>query len=179
MPALQMARMQAQRIVCASRLKDLGQSLYMYGQDYDGYLPPMNEERTEQTSGHFTRWFRSGDETWWNLGYLWKTEIVTEGQIFYCPSTLSRFKYKHYNDPEFPADSTIEENSGTRVSYMYNPICVSLNDRTRKYKKLSELKGSKTLLISDSFLDGNMPHRGGWNVLVGDFSLRQVMNTEI
>lgn len=179
MPALQMARMQAQRIVCATHLKDLGKSLYMYGQDYGGYLPPMNETRKQQTEGQYTRWFRSGDWTWWNLGYLWKTKIVTNGKIFYCPSPVVRFKYKDYSDPNFPSSSPIETNPGTRISYMYNPVCISRTDRTRKYKKLSQLKGNKTLLICDSFLDGNVPHKGGWNVLVGDFSLRQTTNRKI
>ena len=179
MPALQMARMQAQRIVCASRLKDVGKSLYMYGQEYDGVLPPLNETEGKQSQGHWTRWFLTGEDSWWNLGFLWKTKLVTEGDMFYCPSPLVRFKYKHYNDPEFPSDSTLDSNPGTRVSYMYNPVCESLDNRTRKFKKLSQLKGTQTLLITDSFLDGNVPHRGGWNVLVGDFSLRQVSNTEI
>jgi hypothetical protein len=54
-----------------------------------------------------------------------------------------------------------------------------VQDRQRQFSKLSQLKTSKTPLLNDSFLDGNVPHRRGWNVLVGDFSLRQVMNSEV
>ncbi|MCF7974576.1 MAG: type II secretion system GspH family protein [Phycisphaerae bacterium] len=179
MPALHMARMQAQRVVCATRLKDMGHSLYMYAQEFDGRLPPMNEVRPQQTAGHYTRWFRSGDNTWWNLGFMWKAGIITDGKIFYCPSTQVRFKYEDYSDPVFPASSTVDANPGTRVSFMYNPVCVSVTNRSRQFSRLSQLKGSRTLLIADSFLDGNVPHRKGWNVLAGDFSISQVMNSEV
>jgi prepilin-type N-terminal cleavage/methylation domain-containing protein len=179
MPALHRARMLAQRLVCAAHIKDLGSSLYMYAQESEGELPPMNEVRPAQTAGHYTRWFRSGDETWWNLGYMWKAGMITDGRIFYCPSPEVRFKYRDYDEPKFPASSTVDSNPGTRVSYMYNPVCVSIEDRTRRFEKLSDLKAAETLLICDSFLDGSVPHKGGWNVLVGDFSLQQVTNPDL
>lgn len=182
-PALHRARMQAQRVVCAANMRDVGRAIHLYAQDYDGLLPPMNEDRRRQEAGqvegHYTRWFRSGDGTWWNLGFIWIAGIIKDGRVFYCPSPDVRFKYKNYSEPNFPSSSPLVANPGTRVSYMYNPVCVSLNDRHRLFNKLSQLKAGKTLLVCDSILDGSVPHMGGWNVMVGDFSIHQVFNPQI
>jgi len=152
----------------------MGTGINLYAQDFDGVIPPMNEVRPEQTAGHYTRWFKSGDGTWWNVGFVFKAGILKDGKIFYCPSPDVRFKYKNYSVPMFPSSSPIVSNPGTRMSYMYNPICVSVENRERKFKKLSQLKADKTLLLVDSVLDGSVAHMGGWNVLVGDFSSRLV-----
>jgi len=173
-PVLHRARMQAQRVSCASNVRQMGTGINLYAQDFDGVIPPMNEVRPEQTAGHYTRWFKSGDGTWWNVGFVFKAGILKDGKIFYCPSPDVRFKYKNYSVPMFPSSSPIVSNPGTRMSYMYNPICVSVENRERKFKKLSQLKADKTLLLVDSVLDGSVAHMGGWNVLVGDFSSRLV-----
>jgi len=173
-PVLHRARMQAQRVSCASNVRQMGTGINLYAEDFDGRIPPMNEVRPKQTEGHYTRWFKSGDETWWNMGFVFKASILKDGKVFYCPSPDVRFKYKNYSKPEFPSSSPIVENSGTRMSYMYNPVCVSLKNRERKFKKLSQLKANETLLLVDSVLDGSVAHMGGWNVLVGDFSARLV-----
>ena len=182
-PVLHRARMQGQRVVCAANIRDMGRAIYLYGHDYDGLLPPMNEDRRRQelgqVEGHYTRWFRSGDGTWWNLGFIWRAGIIRDGEVFYCPSPDVRFKYKDYSEPNFPSSSPLEANPGTRVSYMYNPVCVSLNDRHRRFNNLSQLKADKTLLVCDSVLDGSVPHMGGWNVMVGDFSVHQVFDPRI
>ncbi|MBN2182478.1 MAG: type II secretion system protein [Sedimentisphaerales bacterium] len=179
MPALNRAKMLAQKISCASNIRQMGTGVNLYAEDYDGLLPPMNEVRPLQTAGHYTRWFRSGDDTWWNMGFVWKAEILKDGRIFYCPSPEVRFKYKNYSQPKFPSSSPLVENPGTRISYMYNPVCVSLENRDRKFKRLSQLKATETLLLVDSVLDGSMPHRGGWNIMIGDFSAHQVNDPQI
>jgi hypothetical protein len=178
-PALSRALMHAQRLVCAANIRDMGTAVNLYAQDCEGQLPPMNEVRPTQTAGHYTRWFRSGDETWWNLGFVWRARLIGNPKVLYCPSPEVRFKYKHYSEPNFPSSSTIETNPGTRVSYMFNPVCVSLEDRHRRFVKLDQLKAGKTLLLCDSILDGSVPHKGGWNVMVGDFSIRQVFDPQI
>jgi len=178
-PALHRARMQAQRVVCAANIRDMGTAVNLYAQDYEGRLPPMNEVRPTQAAGHYARWFRSGDDTWWNLGFVWRAGMIGDPRVLYCPSPDVRFKYKHYAEPKFPSSSTVDENPGTRISYMYNPVCVSLEDRHRRFTKLDELKATKTLLLCDSILDGSVPHMGGWNVMVGDFSIRQVFDQQI
>ena len=173
-PVLHRARMQAQRVSCASNIRQMGTGINLYAQDFDGLIPPMNEVRPRQTEGHYTRWFKSGDATWWNMGFVFKAGILKDGRVFYCPSPDVRFKYKNYSKPMFPASSPLVSNPGTRMSYMYNPVCVSQENRERKFKKLSQLSAQETLLLVDSVLDGSVAHMGGWNVLVGDFSARLV-----
>ncbi|KPK41686.1 MAG: hypothetical protein AMJ65_08935 [Phycisphaerae bacterium SG8_4] len=178
-PVLHRARMQAQRVSCASNIRQMGTGINLYTQDFDGVIPPMNEVRKRQTEGHYTRWFKSGDATWWNVGFVFKAGILKDGRVFYCPSPDVRFKYKNYSEPVFPSSSPLVSNPGTRMSYMYNPICVSLENRDRKFKKLSQLSAGETLLLVDSVLDGSVAHMGGWNILVGDFSARLVYDPQM
>ncbi|MHC4166711.1 MAG: type II secretion system protein [Planctomycetota bacterium] len=178
-PVLHRARMQAQRVSCASNIRQMGTGINLYAQDFDGLIPPMNEVRPRQTEGHYTRWFKSGDATWWNMGFVFKAGILKDGKVFYCPSPDVRFKYKNYSKPIFPSSSPLVSNPGTRMSYMYNPVCVSLENRDRKFKKLSQLKAGETLLLVDSVLDGSVAHMGGWNILVGDFSARLVYDPQM
>jgi hypothetical protein len=74
-------------------------------------------------------WFKGGDATWWNVGFVFKAGILKDGRIFYCPLPDVRFKYRDYSKPVFPSSSPLVSNPGTRMSYMYNPVCVSLEDR--------------------------------------------------
>ncbi len=44
LPALERAREQARRSVCAANLRQIGLALYMYAQDYDGWFPPYIQQ---------------------------------------------------------------------------------------------------------------------------------------
>ena len=178
-PVLHRARMQAQRVSCASNIRQIGTGISLYAQDFDGVIPPMNEVRPLQTEGHYTRWFKSADATWWNVGFVFKAGILKDGKVFYCPSPDVRFKYKNYSKPVFPSSSPLVSNPCTRMSYMYNPVCVSLEDRQRKFRELSQLSAGETLLLVDSVLDGSVAHMGGRNILVGDFSARLVYHPQV
>jgi len=72
MPALQRAKEQARRVTCANNLKQIGTSMYMYGNDYDGKLP-LN------ASGNWL----------WDIAYSTTDYIIATGgtrETFYCPS---------------------------------------------------------------------------------------------
>lgn len=54
LPALQMARVSAQRITSASNMRQLGIALHMYQDDYDGYYPSAAHGQPEDFSWIFT-----------------------------------------------------------------------------------------------------------------------------
>lgn len=77
MPALNRARNQARRVTCANNLKQIGTSLHMYGNDYDGKLPLNANE------GYW----------WWDIAYSTTDYIIATGgdrHTFYCPSDKSK-----------------------------------------------------------------------------------------
>ena len=77
MPALNRARNQARRVTCANNLKQIGTSLHMYGNEYDGKLP-LNANQ-----GYW----------WWDIAYSTTDYIIATGgdrHTFYCPSDKSK-----------------------------------------------------------------------------------------
>jgi len=98
MPALTRARNQARKVTCGNNLKQLGTSLHMYGNDYDGKLP-LNY------SGYWL----------WDVAYSTTDYILASGgerRTFYCPCDLSKngdmaIVWQFSNNPSIAA--TIEQ----------------------------------------------------------------------
>jgi hypothetical protein len=118
------------------------------------------------------------DDTYWNLGLLWKHGYIEQGKVFYCPSKLAVFRYEDYSNPEFPSP-VLGGTSGVRVPYTYNPICKSLEDRERVVKTMADFKAGKTLLLVDVLRPGGVAHINGWNIAQGDLSVRFVVDETV
>jgi prepilin-type N-terminal cleavage/methylation domain-containing protein/prepilin-type processing-associated H-X9-DG protein len=76
MPALSRARDQARRVACGNNLKQIGTSLHMYANDYDGRLP-----------------LNVGGNWLWDIAYSTTDYIIKTGgdrQTFYCPCDKSK-----------------------------------------------------------------------------------------
>jgi prepilin-type N-terminal cleavage/methylation domain-containing protein len=75
LPALTRAKLQAQRVACASNLRQIGQFWHMYANDHDGYFPAHG--------------VNFGN---WTLITVDQRDILVEkyklktGKIFYCPN---------------------------------------------------------------------------------------------
>jgi prepilin-type N-terminal cleavage/methylation domain-containing protein/prepilin-type processing-associated H-X9-DG protein len=70
MPVFARAREKARQASCASNLKQMGLALMMYGQDYDGFMPPSQLPST-------------------GLSFSWPTMVqpyIKNAQVFVCPS---------------------------------------------------------------------------------------------
>lgn len=186
MPALQRARQHAQRIVCGSNMKQMTTAVSLFANDMDGKIPPLCELpdgtwEHVQTQNHWARWFMTPgtpDDTYWNLGLLWKHGYIEQGKVFYCPSKLAVFRYEDYSNPEFPSP-VLGGTSGVRVPYTYNPICKSLEDRERVVKTMADFKAGKTLLLVDVLRPGGVAHINGWNIAQGDLSVRFVVDETV
>lgn len=183
MPALNRVRKQAQRVVCSANMKQLTTSVSIFANDREGKIPPLNETPNGewehvQTQNHWARWFRTDEDIYWNLGLLWKYEYIKDGKIFYCPSKMSPFQYKDYSNPVFP--TPVEGGAlGVRIPYTYNPICKSINDRERVFKNMAELRSGKSLILVDVLRTEGVAHINGWNVAMGDLSVRFVVDPTI
>ena len=183
MPALSRVRQHAQRTVCSAHMKQMSTAVSVFANDRDGKVPPLCELpdgtwQHVQSQNHWSRWFTTDSETFWNLGILWKYEYLEQGKIFYCPSKLAVFRYEDYSQPEFPSP-VMGGTSGVRVPYTYNPICKSLEDRERVVKKISDFRPGKTLLLIDVLRPGGVAHINGWNVAQGDLSVHFVIDDSI
>jgi len=187
LPSLNLAREQAKRTRCSANLKSIGVGLVMYADDADGKLPENNDP------GHPYTAYR-GDKDYANhatgrtpmkLGLLYETGIISQPQIFYCPSSMIDWlKYKSYSQPapwgSLPQVYNTENghNNWVRVGYTYYPqsrkkdasglplvakkhMDVDTNraivtDAIWTFDKLSHVSGSRPTGLNALFGDGHV-----------------------
>ena len=154
LPALSKARERARQATCMNNLKQIGQAMMMYVNDYDEYFPRC-----------FYGWGTGAYDVHWHamlikLGYFGKSkrgifEMTTysrsDWKVFTCPSAPNlRLK---------PTDTYgIPGWDWQFISYGYNYFFIGgsigiTNDPDKKYQpaKLSQIKRpSKTILVTDS-----------------------------
>lgn len=138
-PVLRKARDAAQRIVCASNLRQLGIGVGQYAMTFDGELPP----RIDHVAPHRT-YYLYFSEGWHNLGHLHNSDILTEGGVYYCPSQ-SRWPWQMETFEPWP--TPVEKNGKRRIrgGYNYNPN--SEDDGTFKYTMLSQTPAEAFMAI--------------------------------
>lgn len=118
LPALNKARVAAQKVVCASNMRTMGQLCIMYAGDNRGVLPPSFKTAT----GYRT--FGTGNTGM--LAAVLYPKYVKDGRIFYCPSAYGNLTY----DGDWGWDSTyglnrilnfsVETDPGLYCTYHYN-----------------------------------------------------------
>jgi prepilin-type N-terminal cleavage/methylation domain-containing protein len=101
MPSLKMAKEVAKRVICANNQKGLGQGVFIYANENDDFLPKSGYSQT----GNGSPWqsyalFQIQNDLsaapkdrvvkTYGLGYLFMTDIIEEGETFYCPSAPRR-----------------------------------------------------------------------------------------
>lgn len=87
LPALSKARARARQAVCLNNLKQLGNALYMYANDYDDFFPCGNTQRTwYQRLFKYIYGFETND-TVKRRPYNWNSNhSVSNVSVFVCPS---------------------------------------------------------------------------------------------
>jgi prepilin-type N-terminal cleavage/methylation domain-containing protein len=148
LPALNKAREQARRVVCASNLKQIGVAVLAYSEDtdllpfYGGTDPTYSGKfkgSSNDTEGHPYVVYRGDKDPWrgpplvpMRLACLYARGYVSDGKIFYCPSnTNPSYTYKSYTSPgkwgTLPQNyNATTDNSWVRAGYAYYPIDDSL-----------------------------------------------------
>jgi prepilin-type processing-associated H-X9-DG protein len=138
LPALAKAKERALRTNCASNLKQIGVGIVMYAADNEDKMPP---NRVNATSGSIWYPYEVGRKTglaWTegphNLGSLWESKNIPDGQILYCPSGKrfpGEFQYETYtkvaawplgSDPSDPLWAQLGISpDNVRAGYFYMP----------------------------------------------------------
>jgi hypothetical protein len=157
-PAMNKAKSAALRATCAEQMKQVAMGLSAYADEYNGlpwyggvdpvYPAPWNESPAQDTERHPYVVLRANpDKTDWlegrrpsgrpvpmRLGCLYRSGIITNARVFYCPANVDSFyRYESYVNPAPPNTSydwlTIPQqinqgsmNEWVRVGYIYYPI---------------------------------------------------------
>lgn len=197
-PSLRTVKESAKRVTCGSNMRGLGIAVLMYADEEKDRLPPMANDPGHgqaRTANHYSRfWYiangavpevNSQNGIFWNLGVLWQTGKLENGELFFCTSRLVSeiYRYPYYAVPQFPTAKATGSGSNTavRVSYSYNPECVgntTVADREMKYTRKSKLQ-STAVLLADNINSAGPPHAEGWNIAKGDGSVSYFKNHEL
>lgn len=135
LPALANSKNKAIRVTCTNNLRQQGLALMMYAQDHDDKLPPatFNPEKSGVTPHASYFLFRAPPgrpadlRTAENLGYLYKTKLITTGKTFYdaglkhVNNLLIRFEMKHYESERYPWPKADDTRADVRGNYNYYP----------------------------------------------------------
>ncbi|MEM7229632.1 MAG: prepilin-type N-terminal cleavage/methylation domain-containing protein [Planctomycetota bacterium] len=175
MPAIGHVRENANRIVCASNLRQIGTAMVQFAGDNKDRLPfsdalePGGDGPLELMASH------RGEtgEAWDGIGLLFEGGYCGHAGCFYCPSHHGTHTFDEYEDEwQFRLDA---ENAGTSVEgriYTNYHYAGHLEWSGKRMPRLLSRMDSKDALSTDglrSLADFN--HIVGMNVLRGDGSV--------
>ncbi len=202
LPALSAVRVAAERMNCASNMRQIGTSIYAYAADNHGYTVPDWATAGRPWRRHDARpiWSR----LFWTdfggpperapraLGYLYLLDYMVEPPVYYCPSLSGhpRHSYDGNRDSFEQVDrgETVDEWIHTAYTYQPHVHIDGLNEVENKseadylYRRIDDLPSGAALLldiIDDVTEDGDLsnlahPDGGGVgvNMMAGDASVR-------
>ena len=197
MPALQQAKDLARRAVCMSNLKNIGTSSYLYAHESDEWWPPLYHGFSvnriiwnEWTSSVQDGW---GVERWQNLAFLYFNELASE-RLFYCPGEVDGGYFSYDYQPDYPAPKAVWAKRHGDILWPYPEIFAprhiyggyTWNPRRgdpfdgerdvyefRKFPKVKDITGNDLLALDHLGYMHESAHKAeGWNVLMGDGSVR-------
>ena len=136
-PSLKRAKDFAKRVVCATRLKQVGTGMKLYSDSYET-LPDAIDNTGKPETGHGYAVYRADKPNWlgpdnkplplrWALLYV--NDYIDVPEIFYCSGNrLDQYKYESYCQPapwgtldqDYNTKSGI--NQWVRIGYTYYPI---------------------------------------------------------
>lgn len=135
-PGLKKAKDYSKRVVCGSRLKQIGMGLKLYADAFKEYLPdefdlssPPKAETHRYTLYRDNLRYASGKLKPLRFAYLYELDYVDVPELFYCPGNrLDGYKYESYIKPGpwgyLPQDynTTSNSNQWVRMGYTYYPV---------------------------------------------------------
>ncbi|MBA7662464.1 hypothetical protein ES703_70493 [subsurface metagenome] len=153
LPVLRSAKEQARKVVCLAHVKSLITGVHVYATDHDDNIPASIDGMN--ASWNFICW-QTYDKPprWVNLGRLYGTKIITDPEIFYCPSQRNKILQNTSPDEDGIGWTWISPtgNEERAISYMYGLLAEirSMPELELESLKLSDLK--TRALICDAFL---------------------------
>ncbi len=201
LPALNKARAAANRTACLSNIRQLAVGTHMYAQEYRGWLMPTKQQNARWNEYWDTHQFyyfdfgTQGDQALLGpdggiagLGHLYKTGILRDGRLFYCPVQLSTNLTLDAYEPWLTPQPHPSQGAVVRVGYYFNPHTTDRSGKRtnsvpqpRVYTRLSQMKNDKVLLVevlnSQSLTAHHNPD--GWSVAFADGSARFVSDKRV
>ena len=183
LPALSSVRENAQRVLCASNQRQLGQAITMYGDSRRYKLPNASTLDELEPNPSLLAKIRNKteqgglalagsdqpvpeplqDSTWDGLGHLYRWHYCSSPETFYCPSHEGDHTLEECNEL-WRANQVNEDLFG---NYHY----VGHKD-WRTGKRHSLLHGEKLILVTDGLrTKSDYSHGVGYNELRGDGSV--------
>ena len=166
LPALSRARLQAQRVVCATQMRELVSATVMYANANKGWLPEWRGYRknialdtTTQNDSTFCMMGASGVPAFPNfdsnnpnfgdgagLGKLYVHKYINDFRILTCPSLMS----------------VLVLNDQARPAYFFNPHWAQATQdptkRTARYKKIKDVPKDRCLISEFFYNEGSIAH---------------------
>lgn len=185
LPALGKVKKQAKRVVCMTRLKELGTAYGMYANENNGLAAyDMNlNGRGFGLLNYTLRWGSPvngvSENRWINQGRLYEANTIADPMVYYCPSEkrgATGTKYEIYWAGGVPRPTSeieqilgqmnpgysVEQKRRVRASYLARPIF------SGEKKKIFS-SGPDTALLADRWTYGGSVHMGvDFNVLLND-----------
>ena len=168
-PSLQKARELARRIICLSNLRQTGFGMKLYADSYDEQLPNNIDPAHPYTAYRANIKDFNGNLQALKLACLYKTGIIQDPKIFYCPSAAQ--KYKDYCSPTpwgtLPQNINITPtgngNQWVRTSYYYYPQSNKKypNGLFRVAAKQKEFVRTKSVVTDNLWYWGALKHYVG------------------
>lgn len=158
LPALNLAREQAKRIVCASNLKQIGLGVGVYRGVYDGRLPYAYYDGQGPHG-----WGLHEDHT--GLHTLYEQGILKSPGVFWCPDDK-----KTLSPPKVITSNWGNGATSAQVSYLYTYHALKWYDKKRAPSDLSiteDWYGGALPSVPIAMTEGNHSFAGG-NVLFKD-----------
>lgn len=184
LPSLNKARESAQRVSCASQLRQLNVGMISYTIANKGWLPTMHATSSPLIMDEI--WV-APEGKWVGHGRLYEQGYVPTLEIFFCPTTnqkLTIFSYD-YNLPKAgvisgPANNV---NSGyeARLNFNWRITNPPFNPPSKTYVLLIDVCRGTWVSGHGGFQDGNpaLRARAGWNVAYSDGHVRWVRGDEV
>jgi prepilin-type processing-associated H-X9-DG protein len=153
LPSLSRARIQAMTAVCMSNLRQIGFAVYLYANDYDGYLPPAYESATS------THWWgrKLSDGIDYTKGFVWpylQSELKKKS-VYECPAQKYgsyRLQAKPPSEPDDP--KWITSTYGYNGYYLSPDKAAWSNISSRPRQKVTTvIKPTEVFAFADTLLD--------------------------
>ncbi|MCD4823182.1 MAG: type II secretion system GspH family protein [Phycisphaerae bacterium] len=162
LPSLNRAKEMAKRVTCASNQRSVLQTYSFYAADYNSYVPVGYQKEKQR---NYVIYHRSYGLI--AIGYLHKANLMTQPEVFYCPSNESPSTSFNTSSNPWPPGSDSSKVL-CRSGYTVRPEslwCTSTSVYPRPFPRLTSLSGPA--MVSDTPYSGDIASRHKTGVNVG------------